>query len=90
MTDLQAFIQDRELELTLVNELPESGYVGVASDIIPKKGEHIIKFPVSKAFKNVCPWTIAVLHSGKRIFKTFYIRPVLDVNVKTIEVVWPD
>lgn len=90
MNDLQRFIQNKDIELTLFNELGESVYVGVASDIKPNKSTSLLKFPVPKPFKNVCPWTLATLHSGRRIFTTFYIKPVYDVNVTTIEVVWPD
>jgi hypothetical protein len=90
VSDLQTFIKNRELELTLCNEMQDAAYVGTASDIIPNGDEHILKFPVTNKLSNICPWTIAILHSGRRVFKSFYIQPVLDANVKTIEVVWPD
>jgi len=90
MSSLQNFIKNRNLELTLFNEFGESGYVGEASDIIPKKGRYLLRFPVSKLFSNVSPWSVATLHSGRKIFSSFYIRPINDTSFTTVEVVYTD
>ena len=86
MSDIQAFIKNRDLELTLFNEQGDVQYIGKASTVKPLKGKTSLKFQTTQIFQNIFPFTLATLHSGARIFTTMAITPIRpDFDIKTIE-----
>ncbi len=90
MSDLQTFIKNRNLHMTLVNEQGDVHYVGEATTIRPlKEDKHYLRFVTKNIFQNVFPFTHAILHSGRRIFTTVVIKPIRpEYDVTTIDLVY--
>ena len=89
MSDLQTFIKNRDLELTLLNEQGDVQYIGPAVTIRALKGKDFLKFETSNIFQNIFPFTIAILHSGRNIFTAIMIKPVRpDYDIRAVEIVY--
>lgn len=86
---LQTFIKNRDLELTLFNEVGDVQYIGKATTIKSSKSKTLLKFDTTSIFENISPFTLASLHSGRKLFTTFIIKPVQpEYDIKTIELVY--
>lgn len=89
MSDLQAFIKNRDLELTLINERGDVHYVGRATTVRPLNSKHYLRFITCDIFQNISPFTHAILHSGRRVFTTVIIKPIQpEYDVTTIDLVY--
>lgn len=73
------------VSLTLLNDYNEAHRAGDLVKFISVRDRLVMRW-ASKQMDNISPFTKAVIHSGNMIYAAFNIRPVLEHDIKEIEI----
>lgn len=88
MNELSEFLRNSDLYLTLTNNEGETYDTGMADKVKSLKSKTIFRWKVNAGYTNVFPFTLAVLHSNRRILDALYIKPILPNTETVIELVY--
>lgn len=85
---LNEFLKKNDLHLTLINEQGEKYEAGAVDYVKMLKSKAVLRWTDEGSYKNVFPFTCAVLHGKRDIFEALHIRPLILGNESVIELVY--
>ena len=86
MIDVQSVLKRTGLEMTLTNEVGEYKYLGEPDTLRPTKDHTTLRFKTDGLYSNVHPFTMALLHTGRKLHDVVYIKPTFMEGAKTVEI----
>jgi len=85
---LQQFLTDfGDVQLTLTNDQGEAVYIGEADTVKPRKSGNYVRFPATVIPDSAYPWTLAILHRGRKVYTTIKVAPVRVTSGMVVELV---